>query len=95
MAGTPAVAVTGEAVVVRRPPDLARLRADLCRVLATGVTSLAVVLKHAAIFPEHERQVGALAAELGFSQVSLSHAVMPMVRMVPRRVRAVLLLEVL
>lgn len=29
-------------------------------------------------------QVGAVARELGFSQVSLSHEVMPMVKMVPR-----------
>ena len=48
------------------------------------MSSIAVVLKHAAIYPEHEKQVGALACQLGFSQVSLSHEVMPMVKMVPR-----------
>lgn len=35
-------------------------------------------------WPGHEQQVGALARELGFRQVSLSSKVMPMVRMVPR-----------
>lgn len=35
-------------------------------------------------FPDHERRVGELANELGFSQVSLSHQVMPMIRIVPR-----------
>jgi 5-oxoprolinase (ATP-hydrolysing) len=45
---------------------------------------VAVVLKHAAIFPQHEQAVGQLAREMGFRQVSLSSAVMPMVKMVPR-----------
>ena len=35
-------------------------------------------------FDAHERQVGELARELGFTQVSLSSEVMPMVRIVPR-----------
>ena len=32
----------------------------------------------------HERQVGEIARQLGFTQVSLSSEVMPMVRIVPR-----------
>lgn len=75
---------TGEAVCVRRAPDLAALERDLRRVRASGIKALAVVLKHSAVFPDHERVVGALARQLGFEQVSLSHIVMPMVRMVPR-----------
>lgn len=35
-------------------------------------------------WPGHEQQVGVLARELGFRQVSLSSEVMPMVRVVPR-----------
>lgn len=53
-------------------------------VLRRGIKSLAVVFKHAAIFPDHELQVGAIAKELEFEQISLSHQVMPMVKMVPR-----------
>lgn len=37
-------------------------------VLASGIRSLAVVLKHAAVFPDHEKTVGKLARELGFEQ---------------------------
>ncbi|KXZ56217.1 hypothetical protein GPECTOR_1g189 [Gonium pectorale] len=82
--GTLATAVTGEEVEVRRDLNEARLREGLRGVLSRGIRSLAVVLKHAAIYPEHERRVGAIARELGFTQVSLSHEVMPMVKMVPR-----------
>ena len=52
--------------------------------LEAGVKSVAIVFKHAAIFPDHEQQVGKLARELGFAQVSLSSEVMQMVKMVPR-----------
>ncbi|GIL76007.1 hypothetical protein Vretifemale_5749 [Volvox reticuliferus] len=77
-------AVTGEVVEVRRRLDTEKLRAGLKAVLSKGIRSLAVVLKHAAIYPAHEQQVGAIAREMGFTQVSLSHEVMPMVKMVPR-----------
>lgn len=38
-------------------------------VLDAGISSIAVVLKHAAIFPEHEKLVGQLARDMGFKQV--------------------------
>ncbi|XP_034275895.1 LOW QUALITY PROTEIN: 5-oxoprolinase [Pantherophis guttatus] len=76
--------LTGEAVVVKQPVDLLALRADLEALLARGIRSLAVVLLHSYLWPSHEQQVGALARELGFQQISLSSEVMPMVRMVPR-----------
>ena len=75
---------TGEPVVVRRTPDLAAVRAELLRLRADGINALAVVLKHAALYPAHELAVGALARELGFTQVSLSSVVLPAVKMVPR-----------
>jgi hypothetical protein len=44
---------------------------------SAGIVSVAVVLKHAAIFPQHEQEVGQLAREMGFQQVQHSplHAV--------------------
>ncbi|WIA16218.1 hypothetical protein OEZ85_012930 [Tetradesmus obliquus] len=82
--GKRVVGTTGEELCVRQEPDLARLRQDLQAVLDSGISSIAVVLKHAAIYPDHEQRVGQLAQQMGFKQVSLSHAVMPMVKMVPR-----------
>lgn len=76
--------VTGEIVCVRRTVNEEALRSALKAVRAKDIKSLAVVLKHSYIFPEHEEQVGRIARELGFTQVSLSSAVMPMVKMVPR-----------
>jgi 5-oxoprolinase (ATP-hydrolysing) len=56
----------------------------LQELLDRGVKSLAVVLMHSYTFPEHEAAIGALAASMGFTQVSLSSALVPMVRVVPR-----------
>ena len=35
-------------------------------------------------YPQHEEEVGELARELGFTHISLSSAIMPMARIVPR-----------
>ena len=61
-----------------------KLTADLSSVLSRGIKSLAVVLLHSYTFPDHEEEVGTLAREMGFTHVSLSSHVMPMVRIVPR-----------
>lgn len=39
---------------------------------------------HSYTFPDHENQVGKLAQKIGFTHVSLSSQVMPMVKIVPR-----------
>jgi 5-oxoprolinase (ATP-hydrolysing) len=77
-------ATTGELIEVRSPPNLDTLRTDLTKILNSGIKSIAVVLKHSAIFPDHEELVGNVAESLGFTQISLSSKVMPMVKMVPR-----------
>jgi len=39
---------------------------------------------HAYRYPKHEQQVAALARELGFSQVSVSHEVSPLIKLISR-----------
>jgi len=69
---------------VERAPDLAAVRADLAAAKASGIDAVAVVFMHAYRFPEHERQVAALAREMGFGQVSVSHEVSPLIKLVGR-----------
>ncbi|OQR76402.1 5-oxoprolinase-like [Tropilaelaps mercedesae] len=82
--------VTGEQVLVKKPLDEVALRRDLSRVLSKGITSLAVVFLHSFTFPEHEQRTKQLAEELGFTHVSISSEVMPMIRAVPRGFTAAL-----
>ena len=75
---------TGERLVVRKALDVDDLRPQLQSILDDGVRSLAVVFMHAYAWPEHELAVGRLAREMGFTQISLSSQVMPMVKLVAR-----------
>ena len=87
--GVDTVATTGETVRVVAAPDLAAVGRDLQALLDAGFRSLAVAFKHAALYPAHERAVGELARSMGFSQVSLSSDVSPVVKLVPRAYTAV------
>ncbi|HLS48451.1 MAG TPA: hydantoinase/oxoprolinase family protein, partial [Actinomycetaceae bacterium] len=69
---------------VLRPLDLPALEAALREVRDAGIESLAVVGLHAHLHPRHEEQAGALARALGFTQVSLSSEVSPLLKLVPR-----------
>ncbi|XP_073411157.1 5-oxoprolinase [Dendrobates tinctorius] len=75
---------TGDTLEVWEPINLEKLRILLQGVLSRGIRSLAVVLMHSYAWSSHEHQIGELARSLGFTHVSLSSEVMPMIRMVPR-----------
>jgi 5-oxoprolinase (ATP-hydrolysing) len=69
---------------IETPIDLARLRTDLQSAFADGIRAVAIVLMHAYAFPEHERQVAQIAREVGFTQISVSHEVSPLIKIVGR-----------
>jgi 5-oxoprolinase (ATP-hydrolysing) len=69
---------------VERAVDLDAVKAELHRAKDDGIRAVAVVLMHAYRYGEHERQVAALARELGFKQVSASHEVSPLIKLIGR-----------
>src|SRR5262245_7121525 len=69
---------------VEQAPDLAAVRAELARARRDGIAAVAVVFMHAYRHPEHERQLAPLARELAFPQVSVSHEVSPLIKLVGR-----------
>ena len=50
----------------------------------SGIRSIAVCLLHGYTFPTHEALIGRIAREIGFEHISLSHELMPMIKLVPR-----------
>jgi 5-oxoprolinase (ATP-hydrolysing) len=70
--------------VVETPLDLVKLRADLEAARTTGIRAVAIVFMHAYAYPEHEQAAARLARELGFTQVSASHEVSPLIKLVGR-----------
>src|SRR5712672_1658668 len=69
---------------VERAPDLAELRSELERAQAEGLKAVAIVFMHAYRYPKHEQLVAALVRELEFPQVSVSHVVSPLIKLVSR-----------
>ncbi len=66
------------------PPDEDGARDAFAAARRKGIVACAIVLMHAWKYPDQERRLAALAREAGFTQVSASHAVSPLLRLVPR-----------
>ncbi|NER81389.1 MAG: 5-oxoprolinase, partial [Leptolyngbya sp. SIO1D8] len=49
-----------------------------------GIRACAIVLMHGYRYPSHEQRVAKLAAQIGFSQISVSHQVSPLMKLVSR-----------
>ena len=62
----------------------APLRAGLAAAHAEGLRACAIVFLHGYRFPAHERAAAELARAVGFAQVSVSHEVSPLLKLVPR-----------
>lgn len=69
---------------VLRAPDLKTLGEALRAAHDDGIRALAVVCLHSYRNPAHERAIGALADQLGFTQISLSCEVSPLPKLIPR-----------
>lgn len=77
---------SGEAVHILQKPDLAQVEKDLKRLYDQDYKSIAVIFAHSYTYPEHELAVGKVAEKIGFTQVSLSSQLLPMIKMLPRGV---------
>ncbi|OJD35379.1 5-oxoprolinase (atp-hydrolyzing) [Diplodia corticola] len=76
---------SGDMVRIIKPLDEDSVRTILKELRSKDIDTIAVCFAHSYIFPEHEARVGRLAAEEGFSHVSLSSAVAAnMIKMIPR-----------
>ena len=69
---------------VEKALDLKAARKALEAAKADGIEAVAIVFMHAYRFPAHEKQVAELAREMGFAQVSVSHEVSPLIKLVGR-----------
>ncbi|WP_374395387.1 hydantoinase B/oxoprolinase family protein [Sphingopyxis sp.] len=69
---------------VLTPLDEEQARTALQAARDRGLASIAIVLMHGYRYPAHERRLAAIAAELGFTQISTSHEVSALIKLIGR-----------
>jgi 5-oxoprolinase (ATP-hydrolysing) len=69
---------------VEQPLDAASLETEMKRAVADGIGSVAIVFMHSYAYPAHEQQAAELARDAGFTQISVSHEVSPLIKLVGR-----------
>jgi 5-oxoprolinase (ATP-hydrolysing) len=74
----------GEELVSITSSEETRLTAALQAAYDAGIHACAIVLLHGYRYPAHEQQVAAIAHQIGFSQISVSHHVSPLMKLVSR-----------
>jgi len=67
-----------------RELDIAAAEADLRTAFGRGIRACAIVLMHGYRYPAHEQALAELAKSIGFTQISVSHAVSPLMKLVAR-----------
>ena len=69
---------------VSSPLDEGRVRSDLQAAFDIGIRAVAVAFMHGYRYCDHEIRVGEICRQIGFTQVSLSHEVSPLIKLVSR-----------
>ncbi|AZO13829.1 5-oxoprolinase [Mesorhizobium sp. M2A.F.Ca.ET.043.05.1.1] len=69
---------------VERLLDIAACRPAIEQARADGIDAVAIVFMHAWKYPDHEKAVAKVCRKIGFSQISVSHEVSPLIKLVGR-----------
>jgi len=75
------IGARGEVLI---PLEVERTRRDLESAYREGYRSAAIVLMHGYRYRQHEQKIAELARAIGYSQVSVSHEVSPLMKLVSR-----------
>ncbi len=69
---------------VLTPLDVQQAQREIEAAHAKGLRACAIACMHGYRYPQHEQQIAALARAVGFTQVSVSHEVSPLMKLVSR-----------
>ena len=69
---------------VFRGVDTAGARQAMAAAYSRGLRAVAIVLMHADRYPAHEAVLAAIAREIGFTQLSVSHDMARLIKLIPR-----------
>lgn len=71
---------SNEVVRILKTQEPERVKTDLQKLYDQGYRSLAVCFAHSYTFPDHELLLEQWAEEVGFTQISLSSQLLPMIK---------------
>ncbi len=66
------------------PLDEAPARSTMREAFESGIRAVAIVFMHAYRYPAHEDRIAQIASDIGFTQISVSHRVSPLMKMISR-----------
>lgn len=75
---------SGETIRVLEKPNGEKVEAILREIWDSGIRSLAICLMHGYTFQEHEQFIADKARKIGFTDVSVSSEIQPMIKLVSR-----------
>jgi len=78
------ISAQGDVLIPLDSDEEARLIQQLHQAYDSGIRACAIVLMHGYRYPDHEQRLGALARQAGFTQVSISHQVSPLIKLISR-----------
>ena len=67
-----------------KPLNSEALKPQLQQAYDDGIRSCAIALTHGYRYPQHEDRIATIAAEIGFTQISRSHQVSPLIKLISR-----------
>lgn len=67
-----------------QPLQLEPLKIALQKAYQDGIRSCAIALMHSYRYPKHEQKIAEIAAEIGFTQISASHQISPLMKLISR-----------
>ncbi|MBE9008605.1 hydantoinase B/oxoprolinase family protein [Pseudanabaenaceae cyanobacterium LEGE 13415] len=74
----------GEEIVPITAEEEVRLTTLLREAYTDGIQAVAIAFLHSYRYPQHEQQIAAIAHRIGFTQISISHEVSPLMKLIRR-----------
>ena len=65
-------------------PDIKQIEHDLHLLYQQGIRAIAIACMHGYQYPQHEQQIANCAKEIGFDQISSSHTISPLIKLISR-----------
>ncbi|KAI0010226.1 Hydantoinase B/oxoprolinase-domain-containing protein [Xylariaceae sp. FL0662B] len=79
---------SGDVIRILEPLNLDSTRRSLQEIFSKGFRSICICLAHSYSFPDHENAVRDIAVEVGFTSISTSSNLIPMIKLISRGMSA-------